>query len=67
MTRLIEWLLDLDSIRLGRDAPLILKWNSPLAAWVLFGFALLALTFIVLTYRRERASWGRRIAPAGSR
>lgn len=64
VTRLIEWLLDLDSIRLGRDAPLILKWNSPLAAWVLFGFALLALTFIVLTYRRERVSWGRRIAPA---
>jgi len=64
VTRLIEWLLDLDSIRLGRDAPLILKWDSPLAAWVLFGFALLALTFVVLTYRRERASWGRRITPA---
>ena len=64
MTRLIEWLLDLENIRLGRDAPLLLKWESEFAGWMLLGFALTALAWVTLTYRRERTSPGRRVALA---
>ncbi len=64
MTRLIEWLLDLENIRLGRDAPLLLKWESEFAGWMLLGFALAALAWVTLTYRRERTSPGRRLALA---
>lgn len=56
MTSLIEWLLDLDNISLAHDAPLLLKWNSPLAAWLLFAVSVLALVWIVLAYRREPIS-----------
>ena len=61
MTRLIAWLLDLDEIRLETDAPLVLVWDRPVAAWLLFGGALLALVWIGLVYQRERISPGRRI------
>lgn len=64
MTRLIEWLLDLENIRLGRDAPLLLKWESEFAGWMLLGFALVALAWVSLTYRQERTSPGRRLALA---
>ena len=30
--RILEWLLDLDNIRLGRDAPLILTWDRGVPA-----------------------------------
>lgn len=63
MTGLIEWLLDLDHIRLGRDAPLSLEWNLPVEPWVLATFALIAAALIVLLYRRESPSWGKRLAP----
>lgn len=56
MTSLVEWLLDLDNIRLAHDAPLMLKWNSPLAAWLLFAVSVPALVWIVLAYRREPVS-----------
>ena len=57
---MIEWLLDLENIRIARDAPLHLKWHAPLEAWVLFGITVLALGGIILIYRRETASrWGR--------
>ena len=64
MTRLIEWLLDLENIRLGRDAPLLLKWESEFAGWMLLGFALAALAWVTLNYRRERTSPGRRLVLA---
>lgn len=54
MTRLAEWLLDLERIRLERDAPLSIQWQAPYQAWILFGFALLLLAFVYLVYRRER-------------
>ena len=55
MTSLLEWLLDLDGIRLGRDAPLLFRWDGAIDAWVLFACSLMALTFITVVYRRERA------------
>jgi len=60
VTRLIEWLLDLENIRLGRDAPLLLTWESGIAGWMLLGFGLVALTWVALTYRQERTSASRR-------
>lgn len=57
---MIEWLLDLENIRIARDAPLHLKWHAPLEAWALFGITVLALGGITLIYRRETTShWGR--------
>ncbi|UCC32631.1 MAG: hypothetical protein JSU86_10175 [Phycisphaerales bacterium] len=67
MKQLIEWLLDLDDIHLGGDAPLALKWDSPLEVWVVFCFAVLVLTWIAMTYRRERATTLRRIMLAALR
>lgn len=67
MTRLMEWLLDLENIRLGRDAPLLIKWESEVAGWLLFGFGLAALAWVTLTYRREHTSPGRRAALAAVR
>ena len=67
MTRLLEWLLDLDNIRLGRDAPLLLKWEGEIAGWVLLCFAFLTLAWVTMTYRRERTSSGRRMALAAVR
>ncbi len=60
MTSLIEWLLDLEGIRLGRDAPLLLRWQNPLEAWLVFCAGLLAVTWVVIIYRRERTSILRR-------
>lgn len=67
MKRLIEWLLDLEDIRLGRDAPLMLKWDSALEAWLLVCIALVAITWVVVIYRRESASLPRRVTLAGIR
>ena len=67
MTNLIQWLLDLDDIRLGRDAPLSISWDNPFAAWLLFGFALLGATWVTVIYRRERTSVARRLLLAGVR
>ena len=64
MTRLIEWLLDLHDIRLGRDVPLLLKWQNEIAGWVLLSFALVALAWVTVVYRRERTSSGRRLTLA---
>ena len=55
MTELLEWLLCLENIRLGRDAPLLVKWGVDLPAWVLFGCTLAGAVWITLVYRRERA------------
>ena len=64
MTRLIEWLLDLRDIRLGRDAPVYLRWDHPFQAWLVFGFGLIALAWIAVVYSRERTGVFRRILPA---
>ncbi len=62
MTRLLEWLLGLENIRLDRDAPLLLKWEALLPAWMLFAFVLLTVVILVLIYRRERGTVARRSA-----
>ena len=48
MHAILEWLLDLDGIRLGRDAPLFLRFNSPIPAWLMFGIAIVAALVIVV-------------------
>lgn len=67
VTSFLEWLLDLENIRLARDAPLLLRWENPLPAWLLFGIALLAAAWIAAIYRRESIPPGRRAALAGVR
>ena len=67
MKQLMEWFLDLDDIRLGDEAPLALQWDSPLEVWVVFCIAVLVLTWIVMTYRRERVTVPRRILLAALR
>lgn len=67
MARLLEWLLDLDSIRIDRDAPLLLKFNGHIQAWMLVCFALAAITWVVIVYRRETLSKRRRVVLATMR
>jgi len=64
MRRLIEWLLDLENIRLGRDAPLLLRWENRIEPWLWVGCALIGLLLIAAAYRRERLSPTRRISLA---
>lgn len=61
MKRLFEWLIDLEDIRLGRDAPLFVQWELPLPAWVLLIFVIGAVAGVGLVYWRERTSVARRI------
>jgi uncharacterized membrane protein len=61
LLRTVEWLLGLEHIRLGHDAPVHWRWNSPLPGWLVLGLALLLLVLIVLTYRREQIRFGRRV------
>ena len=67
--QLLQWLFDLENIRLDRDAPLALEWQTPstLEAWMLACFGIAAATWVVLIYRRERAPLARRLIPAGIR
>ncbi len=67
MISIIEWLLDLDHIRLAKDAPLLLKWHAEAHAWVLSCAAILFISLIVLVYRRERMSSSRRAVLAAVR
>ncbi|MCH8966488.1 MAG: hypothetical protein IID43_02325 [Planctomycetes bacterium] len=67
MRSLAEWLLDLDNVRLGRDAPLLLKFGADVPAWLLFGCALLGVIWIALIYRQERLPLGRRMVLASLR
>ncbi|MFQ5461449.1 MAG: hypothetical protein ACE5E5_02350 [Phycisphaerae bacterium] len=64
MTHVWEWLLGLDGIRLGRDAPVFLRFDALIPAWLLFCLALIAALAIFLVYKRERVSVGRRVLPA---
>ena len=61
MIEILEWLLDLEHIRLGRGAPLILKWVGEVPAWLLLCAAVALGALVVLACRRERGSAGRRI------
>lgn len=56
MNELVSWLFDLDRIRPGQDAPLLLRWQGPLSAWLMLGLAVLGLVCIALCYQRERGS-----------
>ena len=60
MTHLLEWLCDLDRIRLGADQPLMVQWHAPYARWALFGLGFGLLLFVVLAYRRESGGAARR-------
>jgi hypothetical protein len=64
VTKLIEWLLDLQNIRIAEDAPLVLQWQTRVQAWVLFGLGLLVALTIGLAYARERGSAARRVGLA---
>lgn len=54
MTRLLEWLLSLEHIRLARDAPLSLRLASPPAPWMLAAGVVLVVLLVSLAYRMER-------------
>lgn len=60
MTSWLEWLLDLQSIRIAEDAPLLLQWDRKAPAWLIFAIALSGLAFIAMVYRRERTTRQRR-------
>ncbi|MHC4695511.1 MAG: hypothetical protein ACYTFA_02085, partial [Planctomycetota bacterium] len=60
MIELLEWLLELEDIRLGHDAPLVLTWGRHPPAWMLFCFAVAVVTAVALIYRRESTSLARR-------
>jgi len=66
-TPALEWLLGLENIRLGQDAPLVLTWARPLPAWVLFCLAASVVTVVALVYRRERALQSAATEIAGGR
>jgi len=61
MLRAAEWLLGLDRIRLGRDAPVHLQWNPPYAGWLILACVLAVLLVVILAYSRERGRPLRRI------
>ena len=56
MKRVLEWLIDLKDIRLGRDAPLLVQWELPVPAWVLLA---LMLARPSLTEPRADLTWVR--------
>lgn len=60
MIGLLEWLLDLDQIRLARDAPLLFRWEGGLPPWALFTLAVAAVVAVVGTYRVEKTTAARR-------
>lgn len=67
VTGWVEWLLDLEHIRLGQDAPLSVHWQMGLPLWLVVPLAALAAASVGLIYRRERGSRPRRVSLAGVR
>ncbi len=62
MTTVLEWLLGLEQIHLGGDAPLSIRLESPPAAWLQLVGVVLAAMVVVFLYRREAVSaWRRRL------
>ncbi len=64
---ILAWLLDLDQIRLDRDAPLSLTWEPGLPMWLLVPLAVLAAYVIVAIHQRELGGRGRRLLLAAVR
>ncbi len=62
MNSLLEWLLGLERIRWGRDAPLHLKWHAELPPWVIALIAVTVIGLVTVFYVRERTSLRRRVA-----
>ncbi|MBN1343240.1 MAG: hypothetical protein JXQ73_11205 [Phycisphaerae bacterium] len=62
MSRLLEWLLDLQSIRFGDGAHLALRWQSAWPAWLTALAVALVIVWVWAIYRKENgAGWGRAI------
>lgn len=61
MNEFLQWALDLQDIRLGEDAPILLKWQNPFEPWLGVSLALMVALCLVLIYRREPGSKTRRI------
>ncbi|MBI1826678.1 MAG: VWA domain-containing protein [Planctomycetes bacterium] len=57
----LQWLLGLDNIRLGQDAPLFLRWEKSIPSWILFCLSLIIVGWIVFSYRREQTRIVRRV------
>lgn len=53
MTPLLQWLLDLQEIRLQPGAPLSLRWQAPWAPWVLLLTVLFIIAYVATVYRRD--------------
>ncbi|MFQ5412831.1 MAG: hypothetical protein ACE5E6_00085 [Phycisphaerae bacterium] len=64
MRDVIQWLLGLEHIRLGRDAPIVFQWQHEPRAWLLFCAAVVGGACVALVYRRERVSTTRRVVLA---
>lgn len=62
MTRLFEWLLGLERVRLGADAPLSLRFATAPAAWIMLIGAVIAVVLVFRLYRRQRVPSGWRWA-----
>ena len=67
MTKLLEWLLDLERIRIDRDAPLSVRWEHGWPAWALLAAGIATMLIIGAIYRRERGSAVRRVSLAAIR
>jgi hypothetical protein len=61
MSSLFEWLLGLENIRLGRDAPVYLEWSAHPEPWMLFGIGVLAAAWVGALYHREPTTAPRRV------
>ncbi len=60
VSHLLEWLLDLEAIRLGDEASLSVQWLSGWPTWVTLLAVAAALGWVWAIYRREEARrWGR--------
>jgi len=59
MTRVLEWLLDLEAIRLDGGAPLTIRWQSAWPAWAILLAVGALVAWVWLIYRRDgRRRWG---------
>lgn len=60
MKEILSWLIGLDNIRLGQDAPLSIRWEAAVPAWVILTVILVTGLAIVLVYWREPVSVARK-------